>query len=112
MTGKSVTNRLLAPPFISLFFPPFAPDCVWFHLARYLVDHPTQLPTWATVAVLIVQTVGYLAFRGSNLQKDRFRRDPNSPQVKHVKYINTKRGTKLMVSGKCKHSHTRMSLSE
>ena len=67
--------------------------------ARYLVDYPKQLPNYFAAAVLVLQTVGYLAFRGANSQKDKFRRDPNSPRVKHIKYINTKRGTKLMVSG-------------
>ena len=68
--------------------------------ARYLVDHPKQLPNYFAATVFLLQTFGYLAFRGANSQKDLFRRDPNSPKVKHVKYINTKRGTKLMVSGK------------
>ena len=38
-------------------------------------------------------------FRGANEQKDKFRRDPNSPEVAHIKYIQTQRGTRLMVSG-------------
>ena len=67
--------------------------------ARYLVDHPIQLSNSFAALVLVMKTVGYLAFRGANGQKDRFRRDPNSPQVKHVKYIKTQRGTKLMISG-------------
>jgi len=67
--------------------------------ARYLVDYPKQLPNYFAALVFVLQTAGYLAFRGANSQKDRFRRDPNSPNVKHIKYINTKRGTKLMVSG-------------
>lgn len=38
-------------------------------------------------------------FRGANGQKDQFRRNPNAPEVAHIKYIDTARGTKLMVSG-------------
>lgn len=37
--------------------------------------------------------------RGANGQKDAFRRDPNAPTVSHLKYMPTKRGTKLLTSG-------------
>ncbi|QDZ21766.1 sterol reductase [Chloropicon primus] len=67
--------------------------------ARYLVDHPIHLSRAFLAVVLALKIVGYLAFRGANGQKDMFRRDPNSPKVKHIKYIKTKRGTRLMVSG-------------
>lgn len=40
-----------------------------------------------------------MLFRSSNSEKDRFRRDPNSEEVKHLKYMNTKRGTRLLISG-------------
>lgn len=39
------------------------------------------------------------AFRGANGEKDAFRRDPSSPQVAHLRWIPTKRGTKLLTSG-------------
>jgi Delta14-sterol reductase len=39
----------------------------------------------------------YMVFRGANSDKDAFRKDPSS--VPHIKYIDTERGTKLMVSG-------------
>lgn len=32
-------------------------------------------------------------------QKDAFRRDPQSEEVKHLKYLKTERGTSLIVSG-------------
>jgi hypothetical protein len=43
--------------------------------------------------------VGYAVFRGSNGQKDAFRRDPTAPAVKHLQSLQTKRGTKLLTSG-------------
>lgn len=37
--------------------------------------------------------------RSANSQKDAFRRDPTSQSVSHLKWIPTKRGTKLLTSG-------------
>jgi len=74
--------------------------------ARYLVDHPVQLPALAVVIIMIIKMVGYMIFRGANGQKDQFRRDPDHPKVKHLKTINTERGTKLLISGYwgvCRH---------
>lgn len=67
--------------------------------ARYLVDNPKVLSPGFASLVLGMKVLGYLAFRGANSQKDMFRRDPNSARAKSIKYIDTKRGTKLMVSG-------------
>jgi len=39
-----------------------------------------------------------MAFRGSNSQKDMFRRNPKHPKVAHLKTLQTKRGTKLIIS--------------
>lgn len=43
--------------------------------------------------------LGYFIFRGANGQKDAFRRDPSQKSVAHLKYLQTKRGTKLLTSG-------------
>ena len=67
--------------------------------ARYLVDNPKQLSLPFAVFVLALNMVGYAAFRGSNSQKDMFRRNPNAKEVAHLKFLNTARGTKLIVSG-------------
>ena len=40
-----------------------------------------------------------MPIRGANGQKDAFRRDPNAPAVSHLKWMPTKRGTKLLTSG-------------
>lgn len=53
--------------------------------ARLLVDHSPQLPPWSLAAIVLLNTVGYVVFRGSNSQKDQFRRDPNHASVKHLK---------------------------
>lgn len=67
--------------------------------ARYLVDHPVDLPVWAVVAIVTVKLLGYMMFRGANGQKDQFRRDPDHPSVKHLETLQTERGTKLIISG-------------
>ena len=67
--------------------------------ARYLVDHDPLLQ-WPTLAAILgVNVIGYLIFRGANGQKDAFRRDPKSSEVSHLTFLQTKRGTKLLTSG-------------
>lgn len=79
-------------------------DVVWVpHIysiqTRYLSVYPYQLGYSGIALVLAVTAVGYSIFRGANNQKNRFRTDPNDPRVKHVKFIETASGSKLMTSG-------------
>ena len=79
-------------------------DLVWVPFtyslqARYILEHPNTLSPTFLAFILLVKTLGYAVFRGSNLQKNRFRTDPDDPRVAHLKYIPTKRGTRLLVSG-------------
>ena len=67
--------------------------------ARYIVDHSVDLPLWLAVGIFGLNFLGYWIFRGSNSQKNEFRRDPTSPSVCHLKTMPTKRGTKLLLSG-------------
>jgi len=68
--------------------------------ARYLASFPFfQWDYLVVIAIVALKVTGYCIFRGANSQKDKFRTNPNDPSVKYVKYINTKRGTKLMVNG-------------
>jgi delta14-sterol reductase len=67
--------------------------------ARYLGMHPVDLGPIGILGVLGVQAFGYWIFRGANGTKDVFRRNPEDPKVKHIEYIQTKRGTRLMTSG-------------
>lgn len=74
--------------------------------ARYLVDHPTFSPPYATIAIIALNFVGYVIFRASNSQKDTFRRNPDHQRVSHLKTMPTERGTKLIISGwwgVCRH---------
>lgn len=86
-------------------------DLVWVPFTyslqcRYILENSVQLSNAHLIAILTVQCVGYWIFRGSNSQKNLFRTNPNDPKVKHLKTLQTKRGTKLIVSGwwgVCRH---------
>ena len=67
---------------------------------QYILEAQPQLPVLAGVAVLLLNILGYYMFRGTNSQKLSFRRDPTRPIWGKVpECIDTKRGTKLLVSG-------------
>jgi len=67
--------------------------------ARYLVDHDPNLGIYALMGIIFTNFVGYSIFRGANSQKDAFRRNPDGEDVKHLQFLQTKRGTKLLTSG-------------
>ena len=67
--------------------------------ARYLVNNPIDFPWWAVCLIVGLKVLGYVIFRGSNSEKDRFRKNPNHPSVSHLKTLKTKRGTQLIISG-------------
>ncbi|KAJ5604108.1 C-14 sterol reductase [Penicillium hordei] len=66
---------------------------------RYLAVFPLEMCLKDILLTLTITGVGYSIFRGANNQKNRFRTDPNDPRVKHIKYIQTSSGSKLMISG-------------
>lgn len=67
--------------------------------ARYLVDHDPELPLVHILLISGIHFLGYFIFRSANSEKDAFRRDPSAPEVSHLKFMETKRGTKLITSG-------------
>jgi len=67
--------------------------------ARYLVTHPEPLSYPMIALILLLKIAGLYIFRGSNGQKDLYRRDPNHPDVRHLKTLQTQRPTKLLISG-------------
>lgn len=78
-------------------------DLVWipftFSLqAHYLAVHPVRLGYY-NIIVLSVLAQGYYIFRSSNNEKNRFRTNPTDPKVKHLEYIETETGSRLLVSG-------------
>jgi len=80
-------------------------DSVWVPFtyslqAYYLISRVESLPPWAIVLLVLLFAAGYLIFRMTNLQKHRFRQDPNRTiWGKQPEYIQTAQGNKLLVSG-------------
>ncbi|KAH0541339.1 hypothetical protein FGG08_004177 [Glutinoglossum americanum] len=79
-------------------------DLVWVPFiyslqAKYLAVYPLQLGLKGTLGVAIVQGIGYFTFRSANNQKNRFRTNPKDRRVSHLRYIETKSGSKLLVTG-------------
>jgi protein-S-isoprenylcysteine O-methyltransferase Ste14 len=79
-------------------------DSVWVPFtysvqARYLAFYPVELGWQGIASVLAVQLSGYYIFRSVNNEKNRFRTNPEDPKVKHLKYIETAAGSRLLVSG-------------
>jgi delta14-sterol reductase/lamin-B receptor len=80
-------------------------DLVWVPFtysiqAHYLVTHTHDLPAWGAAVIIIINTVGFIIFRGTNIQKHRFRNDPKRLiWGKPAEYIQTRRGALLLTSG-------------
>ncbi|CAO3634194.1 unnamed protein product [Cunninghamella blakesleeana] len=66
--------------------------------ARYLVDFPRDLSWFEFGAIIALNFLGYYIFRSANSQKNEFRSNPNGPNVKDLKFITTKTGSKLIIS--------------
>jgi protein-S-isoprenylcysteine O-methyltransferase Ste14 len=80
-------------------------DLVWVPFtytiqAYYLVEHTHDLPWWAATGIVLLNTVGYVIFRGANIQKHKFRRNPDRMiWSKPAEFIKTARGSLLLTSG-------------
>jgi hypothetical protein len=67
---------------------------------QFLLAQPRDLPAWAVAGIALLHLCGYVVFRDSNLQKQRFRRDPSKPVWgKPPRTLQTRRGTQLLLSG-------------
>jgi delta14-sterol reductase len=79
-------------------------DLVWVPFiyslqARYLAVYPLSLGLYGIAGVLAPVAIGYYIFRSANNEKNRFRNNPKDPRIAHLKYIETKSGSKLLISG-------------
>ena len=81
-------------------------DLVWVPFlyclqAYYLIDHVHDLPLWAAALILLMNAFGFYIFNASNLQKDRFKRDPENTLIwgKKAEFLTTEAGGKLLISG-------------
>ncbi|KAM9877894.1 delta -sterol reductase [Verticillium dahliae] len=66
---------------------------------RYLSMYPVSLNAFQVTTIGATICLAYYIFRASNNQKNKFRTNPNDPSVAHLKYIETKAGTRLLISG-------------
>jgi protein-S-isoprenylcysteine O-methyltransferase Ste14 len=67
--------------------------------SRYLATYPVTLGPFGIAAMLSILGLAFWIFRTANNEKNLFRRNPADPAVAHLKYIETKTGSKLIVSG-------------
>ncbi len=79
-------------------------DLAWVPFAyctqsRFLVDHAAQLSPLSIIGILAVKLVGFWIFRGANGEKNEFRTNPQAENVRHLKYLQTVSGSKLLISG-------------
>ncbi|XP_014212423.1 delta(14)-sterol reductase [Copidosoma floridanum] len=66
---------------------------------RYLSHHKVQQPLYLQCFFIITFIIGYVVYRLSNHQKDKFRQNPFESSVSKLESIPTKRGKRLIVSG-------------
>jgi hypothetical protein len=71
-------------------------DLVWVPFtyslqAQYLLSHPRDLPTWATLGIIVLNVLGYVVFRGTNLQKHRFGRRSRAPDLGQAGQVHSDR---------------------
>ncbi|KND04700.1 uncharacterized protein SPPG_08843 [Spizellomyces punctatus DAOM BR117] len=79
-------------------------DLVWVPFnyslqALYLSRNPESLSSAAVAGICLLQLFGIYIFRSANSEKNLFRTNPDDPAVQHLEYIQTKRGSRLLVSG-------------
>lgn len=79
-------------------------DLVWVPFlyttqTRYLATFPAKMDLNGIALLSAVSGLGYFIFRSANNEKNRFRTNPEDPRVKHLKYITTKTGSRLLISG-------------
>jgi len=80
-------------------------DLVWVPFtyvfqAVYLATHTHDLSWWAATGIVLLNLAGFVIFRGANIQKHRFKKDPGRPVWgKPAEVIRTARGTPILASG-------------
>ncbi len=80
-------------------------DLAWVPLtyslqAFYLISHTHELPAWGIVLMVLLNAGGYYLFRAVNIQKHRFRTNPDYLiWGRKPEFIQTAQGNRLLVSG-------------
>ncbi|CAG5127396.1 unnamed protein product [Candidula unifasciata] len=66
---------------------------------RFILENKFVLPWYCLAPIVLLKGLGYVIFRLSNLQKNRFRNDPKHPAVAGLETIPTPTNKRLLVSG-------------
>ena len=79
-------------------------DLVWVPFlyclqTKYLAENNYNLYWYYLAAIGVLNFIGYFMFRGSNSQKNEFRKNPYNPALAHLETIPTATGKRLLVSG-------------
>lgn len=81
-------------------------DLVWVPMTYciqgfYLIEHTHDLPVWGAALIVVANLIGLYIFRAVNSQKHVFRSDPANATIwgKKVEYLETRTGSKLLLSG-------------
>ncbi|XP_030752646.1 delta(14)-sterol reductase TM7SF2 [Sitophilus oryzae] len=85
--GYYMAVTYLTLPFINSF------------VTKYVLDHNIKLSYWELGLVTALFLLGYIIYRGSNNQKDAFRKNPYSPSFSNLETLPTTQGKKLLCSG-------------
>jgi steroid 5-alpha reductase family enzyme len=68
--------------------------------AHYLIDNMHELSMPAAAGIVLLNTLGFVIFRGANAQKHRFRKNPEGKVWgRPPEYIRTASGSLLLTSG-------------
>jgi Ergosterol biosynthesis ERG4/ERG24 family len=73
--------------------------CLYSLQSRYLSSVVVNLSNFQAAAILALGILGFTIFRKANAQKDTFKKNPNDPSVKDLKFIQTKTGSRLLADG-------------
>ncbi|XP_063428276.1 delta(14)-sterol reductase TM7SF2-like [Mytilus trossulus] len=79
-------------------------DLVWVPFlyclqTKFLAENNVHLFWYCLAAIGVLNFIGYFMFRGSNSQKNEFRKNPYNPTLSHLETIPTTTGNRLLVSG-------------
>lgn len=57
----------------------FSAPALYGTIIKYVYDYGIQLNMWLLIVAFLQFLIGYITYRGSNNQKDAFRKNPYSP---------------------------------
>jgi len=68
-------------------------------ITRYLLTVSTVMPWYYLVAIGLLNGLGYLIYRSSEIQRCEFAKNPSNPALAHLETLTGGKNAKLVVSG-------------